>query len=152
MKKLIILRQGQTDESGRLTEQAKEQGHLCIQKLRSCLTGLEKVEILTSTHPSAQATAGMLGEAFGVTPESNAGLYSDRVQRIDVRIIIPLIRKYDPGCDALILVGGYDCGVHLHYSYGYLELGKDFRSGELYRWDHWIIDKEAKTICSQRIE
>ena len=146
MKKLILVRHGQYDNSGHLTDNGREQIKMLTKKLMQYTEDDMSVLVLASPAQRTYESAEIISKLFDIESETQDDLLSDGLNSpMNLDRLYKRIKSIDKA-DVIILVTHFDYVADFPNYFSEMEWGIKLPSVEIGRGEAWIVDCEQKTL------
>lgn len=146
MKKLILVRHGQYDNSGHLTENGREQIKMLTGKLIGYIKDDMSVIVLASPAERTHESAEIIGKVFDVELEIHDDLLSDGLNHpMNLDRLYKHVKSMDKA-DIIILVTHFDYVADFPNYFSKMEWGIRLPSTEIGKGEAWVVDCIQKTL------
>ncbi len=149
MKKLVIIRHGDYDANGHLSEEGIDQITALAQLLKKEVAG-RSVLILSSIADRASESATIIADTLGISFESHRLLWSEKRRPVDFPALLRLIRERENEVEFIVLVTHReyceDFPLFFRSSMKGKPLEKQFRFPVLAKGEGAMIDCESAEV------
>jgi phosphohistidine phosphatase SixA len=146
MKKLILVRHGQYDNSSHLTENGREQIKMLATKLKIYIDNDMSISVLASPTYRTQESADIISKIFNIKFEIKNELLSEGfAHAMNLSRAYNLIKSKD-GVDIVILVTHFDYVADLPKYFSEKEWGIKLPSVEIGKGEAWVVDCLQRTL------
>jgi phosphohistidine phosphatase SixA len=146
MIKLILVRHGQYDNTGHLSDNGREQIKMLAGKLEQYMKDDMSVVVLASPTHRTYESAEIISKAFGVEFQTYKDLLSEGLDNpMNLEGAYKLVKSLDKA-DIIILVTHFDYVADFPKFFSEKEWGIKLPSIEIGKGEAWIVDCEKKTL------
>ena len=146
IKKLILVRHGQYDNAGHLTDYGREKIKILAKKLKQLVDDEMLVVVLASPAERTSESAEVISKMFGVEFEKTDSLLSEgALYPMNLSRALELVKSKDKA-DIIILVTHFDYVADFPKYFSERELGITLPSIEIGKGEAWVVDCLKKTL------
>ena len=151
MKKLVIVRHGDYDFRGHLTDRGIRMVEGLVNNLHPYLEGPEGLEmpivVLSSPASFAWQSAAIIATRFDVLASQHPELYSEHDSRPRFSDILTLLRISAERASTVIIVTHLEIAENFPQHFANRELDRiELKGWDIERGEAWLIDCETKTM------
>ncbi len=146
MKKLIVVRHGQYDNTGHLSDAGHEQIRVLASKLKKLIDENMSIVVLTSPASRARESADIISNVLGVKTEESDVLLSEGILHpMNLSRALEFVKSKDK-TDIIILVTHFDYVADFPKYFSEKELGIELLSIEIGKGEAWVVDCLKRTL------